>query len=1097
MALVLVQPVKAVTDDCYTGYRWMGALYNDSTGDYTEYLPTDFFGPDGASIPGYIDTLSYLHPYFYMNDTTCASDNWSIRFSGITSVGNWGEALAVVGIDIIGYSPTPSLTIMGKPRYKNLHIEAKDTIKKRVTYPGLKSYTSSYVMGFDYRNDTLYFYRNGYYYKKMAYHVCKVVNPEAYWEQMGGTLTKLDYYDYANGTEYHEDFTDCSNTQEFPECEPVPEVTLDAYFELPNCHDSTLQLHANSNLLDELHWEGPDGFTAEGTDITINYEDAKSGTYLVWGHLDPCSDAAYQLLDIQIPKLRKDTNYMVTSCHGDTVRVGDHVYTENGIYYDTLKTAEGCDSIVVTFYKFYYRVSEYNDTICQGSSYLFNGRYLTEAGTYTDTVKVPECNCDSIVTLHLSTYQITGEATDSLCKGQTYQLGDLAITESGTYTNTLKTESGCDSLVTLSISFFQLEDRIKDTICIGSSYDFHGQTITQAGTYKTTYTNDDGCDVNATLSLHTYEIKTEGTQTLCHGDTVKVGNHFYTESATYYDTLKTDGGCDSIVISNLEFNYRHGEYTDNICKGSKYIFGDRELTESGTYIDTVKVPGCNCDSIVTLHLKVYQITGKETESLCKGKTFHFGELDITANGTYTQTFKTDGGCDSTATLNITFFQKQESIEETICEGSFYDFYDEKIEKAGTYKTTYTDEEGCSVIASLKLTTYTIKENVYDTICQGQEYTFNGETYTKSGVYRTTLKTDGGCDSTVVLHLNVQKPERPTVVNITICKGDSLVYQGHTFKKAGNVRDTLINRFGCDSMVVYKVQIEHSHDTSFVYHTCEDTPVLVETGEWISTDTTFYTYLHYDNYECDVRTYISVVAHPSVHLNDTTIHLCGKHKTRVRLDSLKHVLYQWLPTEGVQSPHSRNTIISFAGDSATYHVALSNNYCVDTMTVKLTYSPAPTIELVEVDKDGENLIIDVNGGTPPYLYQIDTTVDWHTNIDFGKMDIGVHDAYIVDSKGCMVHKPFIYLIPVIPAKFMTPNGDGIHDTWEIKNLEYYDVYTVEIFDRWGKSLITYKNEYPGWDGIYNGQKMPTTDYWYVISVDMNEQVLTGHFTLLRQ
>ena len=42
-----------------------------------------------------------------------------------------------------------------------------------------------------------------------------------------------------------------------------------------------------------------------------------------------------------------------------------------------------------------------------------------------------------------------------------------------------------------------------------------------------------------------------------------------------------------------------------------------------------------------------------------------------------------------------------------------------------------------------------------------------------------------------------------------------------------------------------------------------------------------------------------------------------------------------------------------------------------------------------------------------------------------------------------------------------------------------------------------NQDPGWDGVYNGQLMPTTDYWYEITVHEIDKVYTGHFTLLRR
>lgn len=88
------------------------------------------------------------------------------------------------------------------------------------------------------------------------------------------------------------------------------------------------------------------------------------------------------------------------------------------------------------------------------------------------------------------------------------------------------------------------------------------------------------------------------------------------------------------------------------------------------------------------------------------------------------------------------------------------------------------------------------------------------------------------------------------------------------------------------------------------------------------------------------------------------------------------------------------------------------------------------------------------------------------------------------------------VPVIPDKYFTPNGDGISDVWNIKNINLYKKYTVIIFNRDGKKLMAYKGNFYGWDGYYNGNPQPSTDYWFSISIDEIDESLTGHFTLIR-
>ena len=82
----------------------------------------------------------------------------------------------------------------------------------------------------------------------------------------------------------------------------------------------------------------------------------------------------------------------------------------------------------------------------------------------------------------------------------------------------------------------------------------------------------------------------------------------------------------------------------------------------------------------------------------------------------------------------------------------------------------------------------------------------------------------------------------------------------------------------------------------------------------------------------------------------------------------------------------------------------------------------------------------------------------------------------------------------PALMFTPNGDGVHDLWVVENInEHFDVF---IYNRFSKLLASYRGDFAGWDGIYNGKEQPTDDYWYVIIDRLKNKQYSGHFTLKR-
>ncbi|MGC1471107.1 MAG: T9SS type B sorting domain-containing protein, partial [Psychroserpens sp.] len=56
--------------------------------------------------------------------------------------------------------------------------------------------------------------------------------------------------------------------------------------------------------------------------------------------------------------------------------------------------------------------------------------------------------------------------------------------------------------------------------------------------------------------------------------------------------------------------------------------------------------------------------------------------------------------------------------------------------------------------------------------------------------------------------------------------------------------------------------------------------------------------------------------------------------------------------------------------------------------------------------------------------------------------------------------------------------------------------VYIYDRYGKLLTALNSNDKGWNGYYNGNLMPASDYWFVANVKKNniEFQVKGHFAL---
>ncbi|KLT64659.1 T9SS type B sorting domain-containing protein [Pedobacter sp. BMA] len=73
--------------------------------------------------------------------------------------------------------------------------------------------------------------------------------------------------------------------------------------------------------------------------------------------------------------------------------------------------------------------------------------------------------------------------------------------------------------------------------------------------------------------------------------------------------------------------------------------------------------------------------------------------------------------------------------------------------------------------------------------------------------------------------------------------------------------------------------------------------------------------------------------------------------------------------------------------------------------------------------------------------------------------------------------------------ITPNGDGINDTWNIPGLDSYSKVQVRVFNRYGTILYESSSNKVSWDGTFKGRLLPESVYYYTILLD-NQKPLSG-------
>ncbi len=177
-------------------------------------------------------------------------------------------------------------------------------------------------------------------------------------------------------------------------------------------------------------------------------------------------------------------------------------------------------------------------------------------------------------------------------------------------------------------------------------------------------------------------------------------------------------------------------------------------------------------------------------------------------------------------------------------------------------------------------------------------------------------------------------------------------------------------------------------------------------------------------------------------------------------------------------------------------------CTAEQEFEVIISEPATITDINLSEQGLGTRIEVEvSGSGDYEYALN-------NIDGPYQDSNIFDTssefvyiiYVRDKNGCGLVQETVEQDITLDGfpKFFTPNGDGINDFWQFvppATLTQNPLEVIYIFDRFGKLLVQIDPISQGWDGNYNGNPLPSSDYWFrARSVNNNE--VSGHFALKR-
>ena len=224
----------------------------------------------------------------------------------------------------------------------------------------------------------------------------------------------------------------------------------------------------------------------------------------------------------------------VKICAGQSISINNNIYSNPGIYIDSLTAISGCDSVLYTNLSIgnpsFTKISK---TLCSGQTFtLSNGLEVDREGSYIDTIPF---TCDSVVEYRLNF--IENELINinrNLCEGQKLRLpGGRIVDSAGIYTDTVSISGFCDSIFVTRVNFFPNTF----SVSLKSEYLMESGDSIQL---KPFYTNGTG---NNWIWKNTNELSCN----TCESPYVKPNRD------SYYEVLvKAENGCEDTALVHIK-----------------------------------------------------------------------------------------------------------------------------------------------------------------------------------------------------------------------------------------------------------------------------------------------------------------------------------------------------------------------------------------------------------------------------------------------------------------------------------------------------------------------------------------------------------------
>lgn len=222
------------------------------------------------------------------------------------------------------------------------------------------------------------------------------------------------------------------------------------------------------------------------------------------------------------------------------------------------------------------------------------------------------------------------------------------------------------------------------------------------------------------------------------------------------------------------------------------------------------------------------------------------------------------------------------------------------------------------------------------------------------------------------------------------------------------------------------------------------------------------------------------------------------------------LVNGLPGSGMYSGRGISSLGMFdpqtsgVGTHTIRYTYTGDNGCVNFVEQPLIVFPMPSI-----DAGPDRFVLE--GGSATLLASASgngLTYTWNPATGLNRADVAqpvvtptddiTYTLTVASADGCIAtDEVFVKVLktPAIPNTF-SPNGDGVHDKWEIKYLNTYAGCTVEIYNRYGQLVFQSTGYNKPWDGTFKDKPLPAGTYYYLINPKNGRKKMSGFVDIIR-